>query len=204
MHFPLFQEEITLSTTPLRFSLRNYEDSSESQVKMMYTEMSLHPDEFEHFQVDVDSKITFCLKELRGFLSFTESHCLPVSVHFDSAGKPVCFSVEDLLFEATVVLATLTDPESTDSIQPAGTQVHATCSFSCFTFWLNTRMWNQLSDGMMNCRGILEPDQICALLFKAVSSEKDDGVCAATPPVLAGDTDDEEMMEELCPRSPSP
>lgn len=34
MHFPLFQEEITLSTTPLRFSLRNYEDSSESEFKL--------------------------------------------------------------------------------------------------------------------------------------------------------------------------
>ncbi|XP_024131607.1 cell cycle checkpoint control protein RAD9B isoform X2 [Oryzias melastigma] len=202
MHFPLFQEEITLSTTPLRFSLRNYEDSSESQVKMMYTEMSLHPDEFEHFQVDVDSKITFCLKELKGFLSFTESHCLPVSVHFDSAGKPVCFSVEDLLFEATVVLATLTDPESTDSIQPAGTQVHATSR--CVDVAALHVKTHRADEESASVNASPASSVICALLFKAVSSEQDDGVCAATPPVLAGDTDDEEMMEELCPRSPSP
>ncbi|RVE68852.1 hypothetical protein OJAV_G00096310 [Oryzias javanicus] len=44
---------------------------------------------------------------------------------------------------------------------------------------------------------------ICTLLFKALSSEQDDCVCASTPPVLAGYSDDEEMMEELCPRSPS-
>lgn len=32
---------------------------------MMHTEMSLHPDEFDHFELGVDSNITFCLKELR-------------------------------------------------------------------------------------------------------------------------------------------
>lgn len=32
---------------------------------MMHTQMSLHPDEFDHFKLGVDSDITFCLKELR-------------------------------------------------------------------------------------------------------------------------------------------
>lgn len=32
---------------------------------MMHTEMSLHPDEFDHFKMGPDVDITFCLKELR-------------------------------------------------------------------------------------------------------------------------------------------
>ncbi|KAG7490545.1 cell cycle checkpoint control protein RAD9B [Solea senegalensis] len=117
MHFPVSQEEITLSTTPQRVSLRNYYEGGNDHMRMMYTEMSLHPDEFVHFQVGVDSDITFCLKELRGLLSFADSHCLPVSVLFGAAGKPVCFFMEDVVLEATVVLATLSDSES-DPSQP--------------------------------------------------------------------------------------
>nr|XP_020492083.1 cell cycle checkpoint control protein RAD9B [Labrus bergylta] len=119
MHFPSSQEEVTLSMTPLRVGLKNYCDAVNDHMKTMYTEMSLHPDEFDYFHVGVDSNITFCLKELRGLLSFAESHCLPVSVYCGAAGKPVCFSVEDMVLEATVVLATLYDPESKDPSQSA-------------------------------------------------------------------------------------
>ncbi|XP_037536657.1 cell cycle checkpoint control protein RAD9B [Nematolebias whitei] len=121
IHFPVFQEEITLSLTPLKVCLRNHHEGGKGHMKMMITEMSLHADEFDNVQIGQDSDITFCLKELRGILSFAECHGLPLSVQFGAAGQPVCFSVEDEVVEATVVLATLNDSESRAPSQPEPT-----------------------------------------------------------------------------------
>ncbi|KAI5614110.1 cell cycle checkpoint control protein RAD9A, partial [Silurus asotus] len=115
MHFPISQEEITLSISPTRVTLKTYVE--EDNDRIMYTEMFLHPDEFDYFHLRVESNITFCLKELRGLLAFAESHGLHVSVHFGSSGNPVSFSLEDMLLEAVVILATLVDPASENPSQ---------------------------------------------------------------------------------------
>lgn len=44
----------------------------------------------------------------------------------DVVCRPVCFSVEDMILEATVVLATLIDSESRDPSQPTETLAPAT------------------------------------------------------------------------------
>ncbi|TRY60546.1 hypothetical protein DNTS_026962 [Danionella cerebrum] len=118
VHFPVSQEEVTLSISALKVTMRTFYEEESDCFKGMNTAMTLHPDEFDVFQIGEDSSVTFCLKELRGLLSFAESYALPVSCQFGGAGQPVSFTVKDMTLEAHVVLSTLTEPDQENSSRP--------------------------------------------------------------------------------------
>ncbi|KAK2899145.1 hypothetical protein Q8A67_010563 [Cirrhinus molitorella] len=119
VHFPVSQEEVTLSISSFKVTLKTFCEEENNCIKGMNTELMLHPDEFDYFQVGEDSAVTFCLKELRGLLSFAEPYGLPVNCQFGVAGQPVSFTVKDMTLEAHVVLSTLTDPNHESPSQPA-------------------------------------------------------------------------------------
>uniref|UniRef100_A0A8C0E8R1 Cell cycle checkpoint control protein n=1 Tax=Bubo bubo TaxID=30461 RepID=A0A8C0E8R1_BUBBB len=118
VHFPPTLAEVTLATGPGgKISLRNYmEDEAGEALKTMVTELWLAKDEFETVAVAPGSHITFCLKEFRGLLTFAEASNLPLTIHYDAPGRPVIFTLADAVLEVHLVLATLSDPES--SLQP--------------------------------------------------------------------------------------
>ncbi|XP_040145416.1 cell cycle checkpoint control protein RAD9B [Ictidomys tridecemlineatus] len=110
--FTSSQEEVTLAVTPLNFCLKSSSEDSMDLTNSVYSEMSFGPDEFDFFQIGLDTEITFCFKELKGMLTFSEAIHVPISIHFDFPGKPMALSIDDMLLEANFILATLADDPS--------------------------------------------------------------------------------------------
>ncbi|XP_062038512.1 cell cycle checkpoint control protein RAD9B isoform X1 [Lepus europaeus] len=88
------QEEVTLAVTPMNFCLKSPHEESMGNnyichdlTNSVYSEMFVGPDEFDFFQIGVDTEITFCIKELKGMLIFSEATHAPISIHFDFPGK---------------------------------------------------------------------------------------------------------------------
>ncbi|XP_015514867.1 cell cycle checkpoint control protein RAD9A [Neodiprion lecontei] len=102
--------EITLEVTPQKVLLRNYVDDTSDLSKVTRTQLALGVGEFEEHKIGKDTAITFCVKEFKALLSFAEAVSLPVSIHFEAAGKPVIFIMKSLTFESSIVLSTL-NPE---------------------------------------------------------------------------------------------
>ncbi|XP_056374233.1 cell cycle checkpoint control protein RAD9B [Hyla sarda] len=116
IHFPSCQEEVTLSSTPNKIILKSYSEENPGLSKCMQTEIHLGPDEFNDFQINIDSSdVTFCLKEFRGFLSFAEATSAVVTIYFSKPGEPIIFSIDDMVFEANLVLATLEEMDESPS-----------------------------------------------------------------------------------------
>ncbi|XP_078741757.1 cell cycle checkpoint control protein RAD9A isoform X2 [Lampetra fluviatilis] len=106
VHFHGSHEEVCLSASSTHVTLSNVPDDSVDIAKTTRTNLSLSVDEFESVRLKGSTELTFCLKETKGMLLFAESSNYPVSIHFDSPGRPIVFSLQDSVLEADFVLAT--------------------------------------------------------------------------------------------------
>ncbi|XP_057315283.1 cell cycle checkpoint control protein RAD9A-like [Hydractinia symbiolongicarpus] len=113
MNFPNSCEEISMSVCPQAVKVRNFVDDEPDPTKVVHTEMTLVPEEFDNFQIGIDTQVTFCLKELRAILAFSEFVNQPLAIHFEHSGKPIVFALDnDELYEGNFVMATLSENES--------------------------------------------------------------------------------------------
>ena len=118
MNFHNIQEEISLAVCPQNMTVTNYIEEDEDPAKVIHTKIVLVAEEFEKFQIGVDTEVTFCLKELKSIILFADSSGQNMDIHFESAGKPIVFSLtSDPTFEANFVLATLIDLPGTQGSQ---------------------------------------------------------------------------------------
>lgn len=110
------------------------------------TQLSLKPVEFEMYSINTECNVTFSLKEFRAMLTFAEAVNLPVTVYFETCGKPVIFEVNsNSTFEVDFVIAT----ERSDNI---------TQSTNCTMAMSSKRKNSTVTDKSKSKRPFMEND----------------------------------------------
>lgn len=106
-NFQTSDDQVTLEASTQSLILRNYIDNNMDLSKLIRTQISLKPAEFDSYIIGSETTITFTLKEFRALLAFAEALNLPLQLHFEITGRPAVFIVHNgSTFEANFVLAT--------------------------------------------------------------------------------------------------
>lgn len=113
-NFPQSLIEITLEITPHKLLFRNYVDDASVMINTTRTQLALGIGEFDHYTIGNETNVTFCLKEVRALLAFSESVGVPITTSFGTAGRPILFTLKSQAFEINLLLATLS-PDDCDS-----------------------------------------------------------------------------------------
>ncbi|XP_011869320.1 PREDICTED: cell cycle checkpoint control protein RAD9A [Vollenhovia emeryi] len=106
-NFPQNLFEITLEVTPQKLLLRNYVDDTSAMVNITRSQLALGVGEFDRYAIENETSVTFCLKEARALLAFSETASVPVTASFGTAGRPILFTLKSQAFETNLLLSTL-------------------------------------------------------------------------------------------------
>ncbi|KYN42615.1 Cell cycle checkpoint control protein RAD9A [Trachymyrmex septentrionalis] len=118
-NFPQNLIEITLQITPHKLLFRNYVDDASVMVNTTRTQLAFGIGEFDRYTIGNETSITFCVKEFKALLVFSESVGVPITASFGTAGRPILFMVKSPAFETNMLLSTLSpdcDSQSDTSI----------------------------------------------------------------------------------------
>ena len=87
LNFLSNQEEVTMIVTPSQFHMKNFVEDDDGNKKMVQSQLTMQPGEFEDYQISKESNVTYCLKEFRAIISFADHLNLPVMASFSDGGK---------------------------------------------------------------------------------------------------------------------
>ncbi len=82
-------DEISLLVAKDSVKVKSHVEDAKSASKLLQTELSMDPTDFEEYDIRNDTQVTFQLKDAKTLLSFCESTGQQVSVFFERSGKYV-------------------------------------------------------------------------------------------------------------------
>ena len=80
---------------------------------LMNTQVSFDADEFHSYEIERESDISFCLKELKICLMFGNWFDLALDMFFQKKGRPIIFAYSGAAYEANFIFSTLADDSAT-------------------------------------------------------------------------------------------
>ena len=116
-NFQNHHDEITWKVAKNQIIIKNFSEV-ENECNDIRTEICVNKDEFDNYKIDNETEVTFCLKELRAVLLFSDSVSLPLTANFSVCSKPIVFVIKDDVFEVNIVVSTLSgdDNSSLDNL----------------------------------------------------------------------------------------
>jgi hypothetical protein len=80
-------DEISLVVAKDSVKVKSHVEDAKSASKLMQTELSMDPSDFDEYDIRNETQVTFQLKEAKALLSFCESSGQPVTMFFERSGR---------------------------------------------------------------------------------------------------------------------
>jgi hypothetical protein len=112
---------------------------------LINTQVSFDSDEFNSYEIEKETDITFCLKEFKVCLLFGNWFDLGLEIFFQRKGRPIIFKFNgNNSYEANFTLASLVDDASTS--QNTTASMHSNISTAHTTTFLNRNRLNNITN----------------------------------------------------------
>lgn len=131
LNFLKNQEEVTMKAMPDKFVMKNFVSSDPRENRSaVHTELTMYPNEFEAFEVQNETSLTYCLKELRSMIAFADAFGLPLTGKFGTSRNPIFFHVNHAdVFEGSLVMATMSNDDQSEPETSFNTSQAANSTF---------------------------------------------------------------------------